>query len=387
MSKSIVIAIPVLHVGGTELQTLSLTRVLRGEGYSVTVCCYYEYDKGMVQRFREAGAGVRLMGYERAQGLWHLAKGLKKLLKKIQPDIVHVQYLAPGLVPMAAARLAGVKTVFATVHQPGRIYGWKEKLFIRMASRLSTAFFCNSAAVEESWFGDSRVCDPERPSLRRHCTIYNAIDADRIGAAVQSADREGLKGALGISGRKVVGFVGRIRREKGLDLLLDALPRLLEAIPGAVLVVVGDGPDRQKLRIQTEDMKLGDHVKWLGQKTPEEVYQLYSIMDVVAVPSRFEGFGLVAAEAMAAGLPVVAAQIDGLRELFGEGPDGSLFPAEDSGALARKLAAILSDPGKADVMAREGRRIVRERFTPAAYTSSITSHYRFFTETVRGGRK
>ena len=81
MSKTVLIAIPVLLIGGTEVQTLNLVNVLVIAGYKVTVCCYYEYDQSMVNLFKEAGAEVHLMGYERKKGLRHLAKGLDQIIQ------------------------------------------------------------------------------------------------------------------------------------------------------------------------------------------------------------------------------------------------------------------------------------------------------------------
>jgi glycosyltransferase involved in cell wall biosynthesis len=376
-ARSVVIALPVLLVGGTEIQTLNLVNVLVRAGYDVTVCCYYEYDQSVVDRFENVGAKVLLMKYERSKGLWHLAKGLIKVFKTGKPDIVHVQYVAPGFVPVVAARLAGIRTIFATVHQPGRTYGWKAKLLLLTAAKLCTAFFCVSKSTEESWFGDSRLFDPgHSDKKRRHFTIYNAVNVERIGRIVRSVDREELKKNLGINGKKVVGVVGRLRWEKGQEIIVDALHQVVKAIPSAVLVVVGDGPDKKKLRKRAEDLKLENHVKWLGQKSPEEVYKLYSIMDVVAVPSRFEGFGLTAAEAMAAGVPVVATRADGLSEVVEDGLSGYLVALGDSYGVAQAVTDLLSSHEKARDMGREGYKRVCEQFSFEKFSNSVRAVYR-----------
>jgi glycosyltransferase involved in cell wall biosynthesis len=301
MNKKIIIAIPVLLVGGTEIQTLTLVYVLVSGGYKVTVICYYEYDESMLQIFESTGAEVLLMKYERAKGLWHLAKGLIELFKSMKTGIVHVQYIAPGLVPIFAARIAGVKTIFATVHQPGSHYGLKAKILIRAAARLCTTFFCNSLAVEKSWFGDSELFDPQKVNKGRgHFTIYNAVDVKEIEKIIKKTDSKAIKKSLGIDGKKVVGVVGRLREEKGQAFLLDSMAEVIKTNPDSMLLVVGDGPDRMSLELKAERLGLSNNILWLGQKSHEEVYQLYGIMDVVAVPSLFEGFGLTAAEAMAA---------------------------------------------------------------------------------------
>lgn len=377
MIKTVIIAIPVLLVGGTEIQTLHLLRALTGAGYSVTVCCYYEYDVTMVAQFEEAGAKVFLMKYERTEGLWHLAKGLLKIFKERKPDVVHVQYIAPGLVPIFAARLAGIKTIFATVHQPGSPYGLKAKLLLRTAARVCTAFFCNSLAVEKSWFGDSKIFDPaDMKAKRKHFTIYNAVDVDKIRQITSKCDKEQMREKLQITGKKVIGFVGRLRHEKGLDILLDALQHVIKVHPDTLLLVIGKGPDRESLKLIADSLKLQKHIIWLGQKSPEEVYQLYSIMDVVAVPSLFEGFGLVAAEAMAAGLPVVATKVEGLTEVIEDGVTGILVPPGNSQALAKAITELLVNQDRALQMGQKGLQRVQEHFSIEKFKESILAAYR-----------
>ncbi|MBS4033340.1 MAG: glycosyltransferase family 4 protein [Ignavibacterium sp.] len=375
--KHVGIGIPVLLLGGTERQTLALASVLLSGGYKVTVWCYYESDASMISELTKIGAEVLLLGLNRAEGLLSLLDKLKNLWKGMKPDIIHVQYIAPGLIPVIAAKLAGIKTIFATVHQPGRVYGWKEKLFLRTAARLCTAFFCNSKSVEESWFGDSEIFDPNRDyKKRKHFTIYNGVDIEHIEQVVNSTDRQSLKGSLGISDRPVIGVVGRLRWEKGQDILIEAMPEVVRAIPSAMLLVVGDGPDRMSLEQRAKSLELENNILWLGQKSPEEVYQLCSIMDVVVVPSRFEGFGLTAAEAMSASRPVIGSRLDGLTEVVANDVTGLLVSSGDSAALGRALIDLLSDKGKAKEMGEKGRMRVGEFFSVERFQNSVLAAYK-----------
>lgn len=376
----VLIAIPCLFLGGTEMQTLNLARVLVSAGYRVTICCYYEYDAGMVQRFEVVGVDVLLMKYERVAGLWHLAKGLIRLFNKKRPDIVHVQYLAPGFVPVVAARMAGVKTIFATVHQPGSAYGLKARLLLRMAARFCAAFFCISRSAEESWFGESEVLDPKAIKTRRkHFTIYNAVDIGGMENVIQSVDRDVLRRSQQIDKRKVIGVVGRLRWEKGQKVLLLAMSEVIRKCPDALLMVVGDGPDMADLKKTAARIGIQDHVIWTGAKKPDEVWRLYAIMDIIAVPSLFEGFGLVAAEAMAAGLPVVASEVDGLREVVEDRVTGYLVPAKDERALAERLIQLLNHPVQAQTMGRNGGERVSRLFSMEYYSNSIREVYKHIT--------
>ena len=380
--KSVLIGIPVLYIGGTEIQTLNLVRVLVSSGYQVTICCYYEFDDSMVSRMEKTGAKVILMGLKRSHGRLSLMIKLRKVLIESQPDIVHIQYIAPGLVPITVARLSGIQTIFATVHQPGRTYGWKPKLLIRIASYLCTAFFCNSKAVEKSWFGDSQIFNPNKmDSKRKHFTIYNAVDAFNIGRIVKEADREKIRESLGINNKKVIGVVGRLRSEKGHSVLLKAFGDIVKILPNSVLLIVGDGPDRVNLEEMAKELGIHGHVKWLGQRVPEEVHELYSIMDIVAVPSLFEGFGFTAAEAMAVGKPVVASNVEGLSEIVQHGVNGLLVPPGDKNALSGSTIQLLSDPTRAALMGARGQQMVRKDFSLERFQSTILAAYTLFSHT------
>lgn len=375
----VLVAIPVLLIGGTEIQTLNLVRVLIKAGYQVMVCCYFEFDTSMVSQMEKTGSNVILMKLKRSDGMLSLMIKLKKLFKELKPDIVHVQYIAPGLIPVIAAKLAGVKTIFATVHQPGRVYGWKEKTLLRIAAKFCTAFFCNSQSVERSWFGDSEIFNPEKvDKKRKHFTIYNAVDVNNIEQIIKGTDPVKIREKLSLHDKSVIGVVGRLRWEKGQDILLEAMPEVIKKIPNAILIIVGDGPDRMSLELRAKSLELENKIIWLGQKDPNEVFQLYSIMDVVAVPSRFEGFGLSAAEAMAAGVSVVASAVDGLREVIEDGVTGYLFPVGDSKRLAITLIDVLGNNHKASDLMEKVKEHIRNNFSIENFTSSTISAYHHF---------
>ncbi len=377
--KKVLVTLPVLLQGGTEMQTLNLIRTLVGAGYNVVVCCFYEYDGQMVVRTEEAGARVEFLHQSWGAGLLRLFLRLSAYFREQRPDVVHVQYVAPGLIPVLAARAARVPVIFATVHQPGRTYGWKAKFYLRVASRLCTTFFCVSRAVEESWFGTSTLFDGIGKGKHRHCTLYNAVDVDRIRSAAVSADGAALRSSLGIGDRPAIGAVGRLRWEKGHAILIDAMFHVVKRAPTAILLLVGDGPDRKLLEEQVQRLGLIENVIFLGHRHSLLVYQMYGIMDVVVVPSRFEGFGLVAAEAMAASVPVVAAHVDALCEVVEAGVTGSLVAPDDSSAFASSIIDFLLDSQKAKKYGENGYLRVKEKFSIEQFRKLTTSSYSYFT--------
>ncbi len=330
----IILAIPCLLQGGTELQTLQLARVLRGDGHEVSVCCYFEHDPAMV----EAVGRVELLDLDRSLSPVRLVSVLRRAFAGA--DVVHVQYMAPGFLAVLAAKLSGVRRIFATVHQPATPYGWKARLLLRLAARMCDRFICVSEAVAKSW---------DVPSV----VIHNAVDI----TGIDGITAEGVGPAIGA--------VSRVRREKGIDVLLDAFA----SVSGARLVIVGDGPDRAAL-----EKRAIPNVEWAGQQPWERAMALMKGMDIVVVPSRFEGFGLTAAEAMVAGKAVVASDVDGLREVVGDA--GVLVPAGDASALAAVLKRLLANADERMALGRKARQRVEAMFSLEKFRERVLECYR-----------
>ena len=371
--------------GGTEVQILSLGRALVSKGWRVSVICYYEWDAPVVRQFEEVGAEVRLLNLSRSLDHYGpmdalaLVVVLRRLLAELKPDVFHVQYLAPALLPIIASRLAGVRAIFATSHIAGSYaYGRKAKALLRIAERLCNTFFCVSQGVERFWFGNSQVFNPATTTPgRRHYTIYNAVDVERIRKLVHPSSEPLNLRTFGP--RKIVGIVGRLAEQKGHAVLLDAMKEVVRAVPDVLLLVIGDGPERSSLEQKTKSRGLREQVKWLGVRPQDEVFQLYRSMDVFAMPSLYEGFGLTAVEAMAASLPVVGTAIEGLSEVIEDGITGYLVPPGDARALGERLIELLKDPKKRERMGQAGCERAREKFGMECYRESILAAYETFT--------
>jgi glycosyltransferase involved in cell wall biosynthesis len=153
---------------------------------------------------------------------------------------------------------------------------------------------------------------------------------------------------------------------------------VIQELTDSVLIVVGDGPDRPHLEEVAKKLGIDSHVKWLGQKDHDEVLRLYNIMDVVVVPSLFEGFGLNAAEAMGASRPVVASKVDGLTEVIQDGVNGLLFSPGDGQAVARAILELLLNPEKAASMGARGQQLVVNEFSLERFQSAILAAYAKF---------
>jgi glycosyltransferase involved in cell wall biosynthesis len=362
LHRHVVICIPCLLLGGSELATLSLVKALSQYDYDVTVCCYHEHEAAMVTRCEQAGAKVTLLGLVRGN-LGQLFSTLVGFFRSRRLDVVHVQYLAPGMVPILAARRAGVKHVFATVHAAGqRGYGVKARAMLRISAAFTDHFFCVSQNAERFWFGSvSRVPEPSQWRKTRHSTIHNGVDVEAIQAAGEGLQRGNFFPDLPADAQ-VIGIVGRLVQLKGHSTLLQALATVVRKMPQTRLLVIGSGADEARFRQEADALDVADHVLWQGRIEPEVLPQYYHVMDVCAVPSYWEGFGLTAAEAMAAGKPVVGTDVPGLREVIEDQVTGYLVPVGAAPALADRLLELLSRPQFAREMGQRGRERVGRLF-------------------------
>lgn len=349
----VLIAIPCLLTGGTEYQTINLVRALREAGYKVVTVCYYEYSPDMVALFESYGSEVVLfspVAQQRPNGfneVLFIYKNLRQIIKMYKPNIVHVQYMAPGAIPVFVARLAGVKKVLATVHQPyTKSHGLFSKIMLRASAWFCSCFVVISKNAEASWFGTSSLFD-EHKTLRqqpKHFTLYNAVDINGIQEIAQQVDSNKEKEVQEIQlNSYVFGAVSRLRTEKGIDLLIAAFSRLVTENHEVHLHIVGNGPNEKELKDLVVQLNIADKVTFFGEASWEIAMQQMALMDVVVVPSRFEGFGLSAAEALAMGKPVVASNVFGLKEVVSDGQSGLLFENGNSDDLYLKLLTFCKE--------------------------------------------
>lgn len=332
------VCIPCLLTGGTEIQTLNLVRTLVSGGHRVVVACYFEYSETMVGCYREAGAEVELMQPEGKRiggwrGLWFLYMGLRRLVKKYRPAVAHVQYMAPGAQPCLFLKLLGVPHIIATAHTDARIYP-SLRLLHFIQRHVVDVFTCITTRAEKEFFGEAKLFTSETALKKHeHVTIYNSLP-EHVALA------DGARTCL--PEHPVIGVVSRMEGIKGMDLVIPAFAEVLKQCPQARLLVVGDGSLLPKMKKQAEELGVADKVEWAGRQAQEKLSTYYDRIDVFWMPSRSEGFGLSALEAMARGCPVVACRVGGLPELVTDNC-GHLCEPDDIAFLAVQTCAMLQN--------------------------------------------
>jgi glycogen synthase len=293
----------------------------------------------------------------------HLVGAGQDLLAAWRPDVVHGHdwVVAEAAADLAAA--AGVPLV-TTVHatELGLWSGWLASDFSRWRDRVERALVARAdrvvvcSAPMRDEVVDGLGGDPDRVVV-----IPNGVDPSSW--VTSDAERADSRAALGLTADDaLVVLVGRLEWEKGGQDAIDALAVLAGQGRAIHLALVGQGGQRDALAEHASQAGLAERVHMVGRLDDGAVAALLGAADVAVVPSRYEPFGLVALEAMAAHTPVVVTRAGGLADLVTHRETGLVVAPAQPAALARAIAALLDDPEQARTMAARARSDAVERF-------------------------
>jgi glycosyltransferase involved in cell wall biosynthesis len=304
--------------GAVEEYVAALARKLRGDAVIV------HPDDPRLAPFAETGARTVAFDLDSPAVLPRLVR----ILRGLRPRVVHVTEVFPQA--LVAARLARVSRVLVTHHTPE--LPRRDSLAGRAWLRLGWLMRPEVIYTSET----DRYRDGRRPSH----VVPLGIDLDRFASGTPV-----LQGTI-------VGNVARLAEQKGQRTLLEAVPTVLERHPETRFVIAGDGELRDELERLAKPF--GEHVVMLGNRS--DVPDLLASFDVFAFPSRFEGLCVAVIEAQAAGVPVVATPVGGIKETVVDGETGWLVPVGDARALADRIVDVLDRPDEAGRLAADARR-------------------------------
>jgi len=277
------------------------------------------------------------------------------------PDIVHTHSGKAGILGRLAAVRARVPIIIHTIHGPS--FGpfqspLANSLFRaaeRYAGKVTTHFVVVSAAMMEQYL-DAGVGHPAQ-----YTKIFSGFPLEPFLTATNDLH---FRATLGIAADDIViGKIARLCELKGHDQLLAITPSLASSCPRVRLLLVGDGPWRDRLKTQVRTLGLERRVIFAGLVPPAEVPRLLGIMDVLVHLSLREGLPRALPQALAAGRPVVAYDADGAREVCLDNETGFLLGSGDLPGLRERLLRLARDPGLRDRLGRCGQHFVRQRFS------------------------
>ncbi len=303
---------------------------------------------------------------------------LWRLLRQVRPDVVDAHTPKGALVGITAAFLARVPVRIYHVHGLRFVTtrGLRRRVLRaaeRLTSALATRVLCVSASVARTIIEEGLA--PARKVAVILNGSINGVDTDRFHPATTDAAARAAREALGIpAGARVIGFVGRIVREKGVVELLEAWRTLRDEFPDLHLLVLGwreehdDIPDHA-VAVLRDDPRV--HAPGTDLDTP----RYYRAIDVVALPTYREGFPVVPLEAAASGLPVVATRVPGCTDAIVDGVTGTLIAPRDPSALLAALRRYLRDPALVRRHGAAARERVLREYQPAAIWRALRDEY------------
>ena len=350
------------RTGGVETVIRSLARAQREQGVDAQVGGAVEPEPGehsFVVGLRADRVPVHVLQIPPRRYLSEVAAWYR-LIRRLRPDVVHTHGARADVLGGLAAKVARLPQV-STAH--GFTGGDRKN---RIYERLQVMAYRRCGAV-------AAVSEPLRKDLvRRGVPVARTLlvrNAWVAGPDVTS--RAAARARLGIPpGPRVLGWVGRLSREKGLDVLLEALPHVTS--PDIVLAVLGEGRERAALQEQARRLDLGSRVRWCGAIPDAGLH--FSAFDVYVLSSRTEGTPMVLFEAMAVGVPIVATRVGGVPDVLPEGT-ATLVPPEDPMALGRALQSVLEAPEQANRSALLAQARLAQEFAVEPWVDRYNAIY------------
>ena len=335
-----------LDRGGLERTVVDLIASQREAGHQCRVICLFKL--GLLARELLA-AGVRVDACGKQSGLdLRALRRARALLRQSPGAVIHTHNAMAHYYAVVASLGLPVRCRINTRHgMGGRSHSGRQEWLYRQSMR-ATDYAVAVCEAARARFDEEGV-SPRRGLL----AVPNGIRLERFRAA-DAAARQALVAELGWpAGSRIIGTVGRLQPVKDHALLLRAFAKVRTQVPEAVLAIVGDGPLRETLETQVAQAGLAGAVKFLGDR--HDVPRLLTGMEVFTLSSTSEGYSIALLEACAAGLPIVATDVGGNREIVRDGVNGRLVPPADAAALATALISLLREDERAAGMGRAGR--------------------------------
>ena len=349
----IALCITDLEIGGAEWCLTELATRLDRRRFRPVVYCLASRpepaETSCVPALESAGVEVHCLD---ARGSWQflpIVRRLTRLLAAQKPHLAQTFLFHANIVGRIAARRAGVPRVASGIRVAER-RRWHLRLD-RLTDRMVDRHVCVSQSVAR--FAEDRA----RLPAEKLVVIPNGVDTERYPAEKRADLRR-----YGIGpDRRVVTFAGRLDRQKGPLWLIESAPDWLGRVPKCDLLLVGEGPLRAKLERACRQHGISDRVHFTGWRA--DMPEILAASDLLVLPSAWEGMPNVVLEAMAAGLPVVAANVEGVRELLGSAADEQMVPYGEEKTLADRIVELFANSETAVRLGAENRVRAREHFS------------------------
>jgi len=358
--KKILLYTDTPQVGGAELQTFLLAKFLDKEKFTPILTCsnFSTLDK-WCENFEKEDIKVIRLNVRHKHDPRHY-KLLKKIIKEEEINVLHAQVWNPASCRFAYSAATSMKIpLITTEHDPFKLSFIKDifkKRFLKKVSKIITVSKQNAELLKKLY--------PKQAYKIQ--VIHNGIDTtwwkSQLLRFTEEDYREIKENEFHAHRNTLIMVcVAELHERKGQKYLIKALKELVEEFPNLKLVLIGDGKDRENLEKLVQQLRLEDHVRFLGKR--KDIAPLLKASDIFVLPSKREAFGLVNLEAMMIPLPIVATKVGGIPEVVENGENGILVVPEDEKNMARALKSLIISKKKREKMAENGQKLVLEKFS------------------------
>lgn len=333
----------------------------------------YSFHDGPLRELIEtAGVPVRIIQRRLPKLDPGLVRHVRAALRQDEIDILHMHLFGADLHGTLAAAYSSIRKV-VTLHSPYEDNAWQ---------RLGYAGIFRAADVVVAVSQHARDCMTRRYGrLRRKAIVIpNGVDLARFAVG---RTKDAIRRTLGLPiGAPLVGTIGRLNRQKGHETLLRAFAQMKARVPDAQLVLVGEGELHDHLQRIAARLGVTGVVRFLGSRS--DVPELLAALDVFVLSSLWEGLPLVLLEAMAAGTPIVATNVGGVREVLNDGTEAMVVRAGDADSLAHAMGRLVTDPVTAMRLCKNALARVRDDFNVQKMVREHeTLYFRLLPDRVR----
>lgn len=363
--------IETISQGGAEHNLLNITKYMHPGFFSNKVISLYPLS-GLEPEFKKIGVSTSCLGMS---NIFDFRKGIINInaeIKKRKPDIISTQLFGANLYGRLGAYLNKVPVVTILqnpdyTHDRGAFFSdIRRRLFDKLTINLAKPkFIAVSEYVKWSYVKELSL-NPEDIEI-----VYNSLDLDKF-KDVPALNSGELKSVSGDGG--YILNVGRLHPQKGQEYLLRAFKKLGELDKGINLVIIGQGPLENKLKILSKDLGIDKNVIFLGKK--ENVLSYMKHAKAFVFPSLYEGLPLGLLEAMAMGLPVVASNIPPIKEIDGKTGAILMFSVKDELSLVNSMRVVLEDKKLGSDMSGKGLRIIGEKYDAKKNSAKVENYFK-----------
>jgi Glycosyltransferase len=349
-----------IEFGGGERVFAQIINRLSGKKYKIMVACLPTGE--FIEKIEGSGAQIKSVDMRNRFNpgvIWQLSS----LIKREGVDIVHSQGARADFFARVAAKLAGAPVVVSTVPMPVEGFDVSpiRKLIYTVFNRFSERFVDRFMVVSDAL--EKMMIETHRIEPQRVVKIYNGIEEDEYCMADKEIVNRSsyFRKEFGLEDDiPIVGVIGRLVWQKGFEYFIEAIPEVLKKFKEARFLLVGEGELKDALAAKCKRLKLGDKIIFTGFRS--DIKDILASIDVFVMPSLLEGLPMILLETMAMAKPIVATEIDGIKEILYNGEAGLLVPPKDPKALSDAIIDMLIHRDKAYQMGMAARKIVEGRF-------------------------